>query len=404
MFSDRAPTAQRNNSLLFGAVMVDAVGVGFFLPISLLVLIRHNGLDSVDAGAAVTVGALVAICTIPSAGQLVGRLGPRRGLQTSNLLSAVGAGLYLVAYSSPLAAVASFVGMFGDKVYGAAWPALVASMFGRDRVGSWLATANAVRTGAVAIGSIAATVLLASGSTRALTWAVVANIASKTLSMLAVAWLRSEKWAPLEKTSFKDVLEPLANRSFMRLLTGQTLLSVAWAVTPVVFPLLLVAGLGLPVYWATVVLAVRYGVIALLQIPIRKATNSWSDSTVMGTTYVLVLASLILCSVMLSSRSHNFAVTGSAALIAVVGIALAEILSKPAASQAAVLASPPGREIPFMAVFQLSWTLSYAAAPLLVGVGVETPLFMWVALILLVGAGGFVQLIPQLKEWHAKLR
>jgi MFS family permease len=372
------------------AVFVDAAGAGFFTSLSLLFLISYNGMSAAAAGIGVTIGSLAAFACVPLAGLLTQRLGARTSLQISNIATAAGALLYLPSHSWIGAAIASFVVMSADRIYGAAWPVLVSRVAGREKVAAWLASTNAVRTGAVGLGALAATLVLSTSGDIGLLIALLVNSASKLISFffLRLVPIRHLQSRTSERPSrLRDVFH---NKPFMRLLWSQTLLSFAWTLPPIVLPVLLVESLGLPAYWASIALVCRYVTVTALQIPARRLVDSWSTARI--SLVAVAIASLAIVVAAATTFPGAAAVAGIAAAVSSVLVALAEIISKPSASAVAVALAPPDDEGPHMAVFQLSWTLAYAIGPLLVGVGIAQPGWMWATILVALAASALIQL------------
>jgi Na+/melibiose symporter-like transporter len=99
------------------ALGIDNFGSGLFLPLSVLYGIQVVGLPVAVAGVVVTVGKLVGIAAPLLAGRLVDRFGPRQVVIGSQVLQAVGAGMYLVASNAVLVLVASALLAAGQQAF-----------------------------------------------------------------------------------------------------------------------------------------------------------------------------------------------------------------------------------------------------------------------------------------------
>jgi Na+/melibiose symporter-like transporter len=102
---------------------------------------------------------------------------------------------------------------------------------------------------------------------------------------------RSDPETPHRRSS---VWSALRDRAFRALVLSQTLLSLAWLIPTVAFPVYLVTVLGLPAFWPTLVVAARYAGISVLQLPLTRLTASWNRSTVLTAAIALVAGAVAL--------------------------------------------------------------------------------------------------------------
>lgn len=380
----------RGNKPAFAAIVIDAVGTGLFMSLSLLYLHRVNGVDPAVAGPVVTGAALASFLLMAPISAVVHRLRGRNSLLLAAALGAVGHTAYLWAKDPATVAVAAFLVALGDRLTGTCWPVLAAERFGRGRVRSLFAVANSAKTFALAAGALVASFALAAGGDRGLWIMLLANIATFILTFAVLCTVSSgpggADGSPLTsgRVRMSDVLR---NRRFMSLVVSQTALSATWMIPMIAFPLYFTLSLGESAALATAALAIRYIVVTVAQVPLVHRVAGWSLTTVLlvsaasAALGVLVVASLPL-------------VDGTARVVAVVAatvlIAGSEICSKPIASAEAVRVAPPGTEAPFMAVFQVTWSLAYVLGPAVVGVGLSRPVVLWCGLLAVVVLGTVV--------------
>ncbi|MED7828715.1 MFS transporter, partial [Streptomyces chiangmaiensis] len=179
----------------------------------------------------------------------------------------------------------------------------------------------------------------------------------------------------------------LSDRGFMKLVVSQTSLSASWIIPGVAFPLYLTEHLGEVPALAAVLLTVRYTVISLVQVPLVHYAANWSRRTVLALSATSsafgVIAVLGLADLSGGARI-------SLAVGATVLLAGSEIISKPTASALAVEHAPEGHEAPYMAVFQTTWTFSYALGPAAIGLGLENPPVLWSCILAIVVIGSLI--------------
>ncbi len=350
-------------------------GAGLFLPLSLLFFVAYKEVPAAVAGSAVTFGSLASFLFIPACGRMVQWLGPKACMIASNALSAAGYGVFFLGDGFAPISTAAVLVMVADRLYGAAWPTTIARIARPGEMTQWFSFVNFLRTTCLGLGSVVSTGLLAFVGTQGLAVALVLNVVSSLVAGGLVFLVR----IPPARTSSESrrrstVVQVMRDREFMSLVTSQTLLSAAWLIPAVAFPIYLVEVLDQSPFWPTVVIAVRYGVIALLQVPLAARVASWSRSRVLLYAIGAVGAAIVMT---LAIPSTPHAAQGVVATLVAAVLATAELASKPTAAAAAVSLAPTGDEGPYMAVFQLTWTLAYAVGPAAIGFGMENPQLLW---------------------------
>ncbi|MFD7665282.1 MFS transporter [Streptomyces sp. NPDC059788] len=372
------PVVPGSQKPLLVSVLIDTAGAGMFLPLSLLFFVEYQGIPAAVAGSAVTLGSLLSFLFIPACGRLVQRAGPKVCLVVSNVLTGVGYSAYFLGDAGAGIAAAALLVMLGDRLYGAAWPTAVARIAAPGELTRWFSFVNFLKTTCLGLGSVASTGILALLGTRGLALALLLNVASSLVAGALVLTARIPA-APTvgESGPRSTLLRVLRDRPFMALVASQTLLSAAWLIPTVAFPVYLVTVLHQSPFWPTVVVAVRYGVIALLQVPLTARVAGWPRSRVLF--HAIGVAAAAIAVTLAVPAVPGAAQGGVCAFVAAL-LAIAELVSKPTASAAAVSLAPSGDEGPYMAVFQVTWTLAYAVGPAVIGVGMGAPQGLWLGL------------------------
>ncbi|MFJ6383702.1 MFS transporter [Kitasatospora sp. NPDC092039] len=363
---------------------IDTFGSGVFLPLSLLYFVTVQHFPAAAAGTAVTVGSLASFAVVPLCGRLVQALGPKSCLLVSNALTALGYGLFFAADELPAVAAVTFLVTAADRLYGAAWPTLVARFAKPAELTEWFSAVTVLKTTSLGVGTLGATALMALAGGHGLQAALALNSASSLLAavlLLGVAVPAAKRPGPSAARS--NARAALADRPFLSLVASQTLLSAAWLIPTVAFPVYLVETLHQAAYWPTVVVAVRYATATTLQMRISRRLSGWTRSRVLGLSIGAAACAIALTATVSSAPR---ALQGPLAVLVAVVLALAELASKPTAAAAAVGLAPKGDEGPYMSLFQLTWTVSYAVGPAVIGVGLQNPPLLWAALALCVAA------------------
>lgn len=392
------PRASRGQRRLLVSVLIDTAGAGLYLPLSLLFFVAYQGLSAVLAGSAVTTGSLASFVLIPLCGRLVLRLGPKRCLAVSNLLTALGYSSYFLAHGFWSIAGAALIVMGSDRLYGAAWPTAVARISTPEELTTWFSFVNFLKTSCLGLGAVASTGLMALAGREGLAVALALNAASSVVAAALLARVTipvasvDAGEGGARQTGGAGFREVLRARRFMGLVVSQTLLSAAWLIPTVAFPVYLVETLHQNPLWPTAVVAVRYGVIATLQVPVSARVSGLPRQHVLS--YAIGVAALavgVTCAMPLAAHT----VQGWLAAAVAAVLATAELVSKPTAAAAAVRLAPTGREGPYMAVFQLTWTLAYAVGPAVIGAGLTRPELLWLGIGGCVAASAVAHLVAE---------
>ncbi|MFI2645919.1 MFS transporter [Streptomyces sp. NPDC018610] len=370
-----ARTPPRRQGRLFLSVGIDTVGAGVFMPLSLLFFVTVQNFSTAAAGIAITVGSVASFAVVPVCGRLIQSFGPKSCLVASNVLTACGYALYFVADKQFLVVVASFVVMASDRLYGAAWPTLAARIVEPEELTRWFASVNALKTTCLGAGTLGATGLMAVLGNPGLELALALNSVSSLSAaalLLGVVLPQSGRRDP--RRARASMRGAVGDRPFLSLVASQTLLSAAWLIPTVAFPVFLVQTLHQPAYWPTAVVTARYVTIAALQMRVSRGLAGWTRSRILRLS-IGVAALAIALSATVSSVPH--ALQGPLAVLVAVVLSTAELASKPTASAAAVAMAPTGDEGPYMSLFQLSWTVAYAVGPAAIGLGLSDPPELW---------------------------
>ncbi|MFJ2865681.1 MFS transporter [Kitasatospora sp. NPDC087314] len=374
----------RRQRRLFLAVGIDTVGAGVFMPLSLLFFVTVQHFSAAAAGTAVTAGSIASFAVVPVCGRIVQAAGPKSCLLISNVFTACGYALYFAAGDLFVVAAAAFVVMVADRLYGAAWPTLLARLAEPGELTQWFSSISALRTTCLGAGTLGATALMALAGGRGLEIALALNSASSLLSAFLLLGVTAPASGPQDARAARSSIRgAIGDRLFLSLVVSQTLLSAAWLIPTVAFPVYLVQSLDQPAYWPTAVVAVRYATIACLQMRVSRRLAGWTRSQVLRLS-IGVVAGAIALTATISGAPH--ALQGPLAVLVAAVLALAELASKPTAAAEAVTMAPTGDEGPYMSLFQVTWTVSYAVGPAVIGLGLHNPPQLWAGLGLCVAA------------------
>lgn len=343
-----------------GAVAVDAIGSGVFMPVALLYFLATTQLALPRVGAALSIAAAVSLPFVLVVGHVVDRVGPKRVLIAANVIQAIGYLLYTGASSFPqVVVVTSLVGL-GQSAFWGAYPPLVATVSAEGERELWFGFLGALRNLGFALGGLLAGVALTIGTPMAYHAVVIANAVSYVVAALLylgvrgggraeptgdkpAPWsmaLRDRKFGVLVLANLVYALCAMALNVAMPVYAAQILHLPGW-VTGAIFTIntvLVGLGQGLVVRWMTGRVRWRLAVLA---------------NVVFGASFVL-----------LAGVSRLSVSAASVAILAAVAVyTFGELLGGPVLSAIAVDSRPAQVRGRYLALYQLSWLVSGIIAP-----------------------------------------
>ncbi|MCX2946985.1 MFS transporter [Lentzea sp. NEAU-D7] len=357
-------TAPAGRNRLFVAVLVDTVGAGAFFPLTFLYLSETTDVPLARLGLVITAASLVGLPVTPLIGQLVDRFGAQRVLVAQTVVAAAGFSFYFHVTGLGVLVCGVALVTLSDRMYWATWPVFVGEQVGEEGLDRWYSTVNMVKSASLAAGGALGAAALATGGTDGLRVMLALNIAS---SLVAGALFLSVRGGRTARTAVPRGGWPalLRDGRYLQLAFANTLLTFGWLIPSLVLPLYVARYTVLPVWVAASALTVKMVLAAVLQslVTARLGVLRRTTTAIVGAGFFLVAIVLLACA---------SAVTGTAVAVAlvfggVVFLALGETAAGPAASSLSVAAAPPAWRGRYVAVFQMSWSISNISGPAIAG-------------------------------------
>jgi len=316
----------RGRKRLLGALSIDALGTGLFLPFSILYFTATTDLALSQVGLALSIAAFVRIPATAAAGMLCDRFGARTTVIVSNLAQAVGFGNYLLVNSFGHLLIAALIVQLGNSAFWVAYPALVHDVAGGENQEPWFALITALRNAGLAVGAGGASVAVAVGGTNGYTAIVAVNALSFAVAAILTRLDRSGR-APVadidetpERASWASALRDRPFLGFVVLNIGFALLSIAFVVA---VPVFLVKAVQLPQWMPGTILAVNAVLGAIGATPVVAAiTGRRRDRTLITSQTIIGLgfAAVLCCAYV------PIAISVCLALVAVVLVTTTELI------------------------------------------------------------------------------
>lgn len=345
------------------AIVVDALGSGVFLPVSILYFLATTDLSLVRIGLALSIASAVQLPLGPLVGGVVDRFGAKRVLLVANALEAVGFVGYVFAGSFGSVLVAAALVRLGQTGFWSSFPPVVATIAEPGERERWFGFLGALRNASFALGGIAAAVAITIGTSAAYTAVVVANAASYVLAFAMILSVDNGRPAVVPAladdapTGWRDVLR---DRPYLLMtLTNFTYATSAMALN-VAIPVYLTEFLGLPGWVAGAAFTINTLLIGLGQ---GLVVNAMAGSRRYNIVALGCVLSGLSYGVFLSASATSVALGVVIALLATVVFTGGELLAGPVLSALSTDAAPEHLRGRYVSLYQMSWTVAMTVSP-----------------------------------------
>jgi MFS family permease len=368
---------------------VDSIGTGLFLPFAVLYFLHTTALPLTLIGGGLTAAYLVALPTPVAVGPLLDRFGPRRVIAAGNLLSVLAFTGYIFVGSLWQLILAALVASVGQATFWTATRALVALIARPAERGSWFAMQTTIRNAGYGLGGILGAVAVSAGSRWAYLLLAAVNAASFLLAAaLVLRWRPPAEGDPrTDRHDTPPSYQGTAGGTYRHLLRDRALVLVAGvnvafvlclSVLTVLLAVYITRVLGLPAWLAGALFTVNTVLVVIMQTATTRRVRGYRPERVLQAAAGCYAAAFLLFWA-LTITPHRLLV--AVLLAAIVAFTVAEVLQGPTINALVVDIAPANASGRHMAAFQLSWSLSQAAAPLLLTWLLSRgPQWPWIAL------------------------
>lgn len=383
-----AAASQLGGQRLATALLLDAVGTGVMMPLSILFFTVHEGMAPTTVGFGITIGGLVSLLATPFGGQLIDELGPKRSMIGGCLVAAMGfAAFPLVHTLLELALVQSVANLSGSMTWTAS-----STMLGQIRTQEQLPRAMAaqysLRNLGFGTGGLLAAAALAVGGI-AFDIAVYVDVASFLIAVALVVPFSAPVSTASQATAGADtvnLLSVLRDWRYVALGAVGSLIYFNQTALQVVLPLWVVLYTHAPRAIVGGLFTLNTGMVVFGQVRMASLVRTLSDAPrayLRGAVLMGVGSAAFLA-------SHY---TGELAAIALLAagtalLTLTEMCVTAAGMLASVTLADPAHRGKYLAVYGLGFglggTVSPSAGTALTSAGVLAP---WPAIAAIVALG-----------------
>ncbi|MFF4386868.1 MFS transporter [Streptomyces sp. NPDC001552] len=356
-------------SLLLG-IGISSIGIGMYVPFSLVFFHHVTGLSLTLVGLVMTVTGLAGLAFMPLAGTAVDRFGAKRVNLVLYGMRALGFALYPFASSLPAFAAVALVTAFADRSFSVVQQSLIGEVArgaARDRL---QASTRALQNAGMGAGALLVSGVLALWGTGGFTYTAWGNSLAFALAGLLVSRIRAVRAVPAAgaagaaeagSAGYRTVLR---DRPFLGLTAANFLTALGYSALSVLFPLYLSTWLTAPdsltgaAFTVNTVLCAGIGV--LIAGRVRRSGARRTRSAALG---ALLFAAAFVGQIVLGTLRPGQGVTLVALLVIVVVYTLGELVHSPSGGALSVSAAPEALRGRYLATYQLSYSLAGALAP-----------------------------------------
>ncbi|MGW0895644.1 MFS transporter [Streptomyces goshikiensis] len=353
-------------SLLLG-VGISAVGIGMYVPFSLVFFHHVTGLSFALVGVVLTVTGLIGLAFMPLAGSAVDRFGAKKVNLVLYAVRAAGFALYPFAGSLPAFAAVALITALADRSFPIVQQSLIGEVArgaARDRL---QASLRALQNAGMGAGALLVSGVLALWGTGAFTHTAWGNAVAFAVAGLLVSRVRPVRdagTAAAARRAPAGYRMVLRDRPFLGLTAANFLTALGYAALSVLFPLYIATWLHGPDSLTgaafTVNTALCAGIGVLVAGRVRRSGARRTRSAALGS---LLFAAAFVAQIVLGTLRPGQTVTLVALLAIVVVYTLGELVHSPSGGALSVSAAPEAVRGRYLATYQLSYSLATALAP-----------------------------------------
>ncbi|MGW3353111.1 MFS transporter [Nonomuraea rubra] len=342
------------------AIIIDSIGTGVFVPVSMLYFLATTPLTLVQAGAALTTAGLLALPAGPLAGGLADRYGAKPVLQAANLAQALGFAGYLLVDQTWQIALCAWLNSAGRAVSFSCYGAIVTALAAPGRRERWFGLLGSVRNLGYALGGLLSAVAVGSG-----THGVYAGIVTVNALSYVAAFVLIRAVPNARPEAGRDTAggwgHVLRDRRYLSLVAHQLCFAISLFALNVAIPVYAVDVLGLPGWTAGLVFTLNTLMVGFGQGLVLGWLGGRIRSRVLVAGHACFAAGYLLF--LAADHVAALALAVGVLVLGAGSYTLGEILGGPITSAVAAESAPEALRGRYLALNQLAVTVAGAVAP-----------------------------------------
>ncbi|MEV6107836.1 MFS transporter [Streptomyces sp. NPDC051940] len=352
------PTAR--HSRFVAAIVIESIGTGAFIPVTMLYFLATTSLTLTQVGAALTTAGLLALPAGPLVGGLVDRYGARPVLQTAILAQALGFTGYLAVGQAWQIAVFAWLNSAGRAVFFGCYGVTVTALAEPGRREYWFGLLGSVRNVGYAVGGLLSAVAVGIGTQGGYAAVVIVNALSNVAAfvlMRAVPNSRPEKG----RDAAGGWRRVLRDRRYLSVVAHQLCFALSLFVLNIAIPVYAVDVLGLPGWTAGAAFTLNTLLVGFGQGVVVGRLGGRVRSRVLVAAHACFGAGYLLF--LGADRVTAIALAVAVVLLGAAVYTFGEILGSPVTSTVAAESAPDALRGRYLALNQLAVTVAGAVAP-----------------------------------------
>ncbi|HEX4791483.1 MAG TPA: MFS transporter [Actinospica sp.] len=357
----------RGGPVLIGALLVDSVGNGLFLPLGLIYFTRVTPVSLATVGVLLSVANLLQLPVPLLSGALADRIGAMRLVSLAQVLQAIGYGAAVFASNPATILLSASMTAIGVRVFWSCIFTAVAdyvdgSPGGRSK-DHWYAWTNMSRTAGLGVGGLLTGLAMSLPGADAHTYRVIAVGAAVCFALAGAAnraWVRAPRTASGDSPTLAGYLELLRDRPYLGLIAANTVYAVSTMMLALTLPTVVLVELRGPTWVVSCLLVATTVLVALATAPVINRLGGFRRTRVVAAAGACwAVWSLGLALLRPGHPGWGVPLLAVAALF----YCAATIIHAPVSMGLAEAASPPAARGRYLASFQYSFTLAEIIAP-----------------------------------------
>ncbi|MFJ8828001.1 MFS transporter [Streptomyces sp. NPDC102467] len=342
------------------AIVIDSIGTGVFVPLSMLYFLATTSLTLVQVGAALTTGGLLALPAGPLVGGLVDRYGAKPVLQAANLAQALGFAGYLIAGQAWQIALCAWLNSAGRAVFFGCYGVTVTALAEPGQRERWFGLLGSVRNLGYALGGLLSAVAVTIGTQGGYASIVVVNALSYIAAFALLQAVPNARRKP-GQDAVGGWPRVLRDRRYLSLVAHQLCFAVSLFALNIAIPVYAVNVLGLPGWTAGAVFTLNTLMIGFGQGVVVRWLSGQIRSRVLVAGHACFAAGYLVFLAADGMAAPTLAI--AVVLLGTGSYTFGEILGGPVTATVAAESAPDALRGRYLALNQLAVTVAGTIAP-----------------------------------------
>ena len=361
---------RRGRPSFVAALIIDSLGTGLFLPVSLLYFTTVSQIPLGTVGWCLSAANLLTLPLPLLVGLVVERFGSRRVVAFGLALQGFGFLGYLLVHDAAALFFAALVVAVGQRTFWSSLFTLVADLSTPDERDRWYGLAGAAQAGGVGLGGLAAAGLLASTGTTAYRIVVLASGLTFLVATLLLVVRVPDGEHHDQAASGDGAVDADADaRSrrrlsrdvpYLSLIAVNTVPALCATLMSVGIPIFVTSALHGPDWIVGVLFGLNTAILAVAQTTVVRMVGRLRRTRILVASGVAYLAWALLLVVALDLPG---AWVVPFLFVVTLAFTVGELLHAPTSSSLSAAASPPGQRGRYLSAFQFSFAIANVIAP-----------------------------------------